>query len=151
MSHIFINKSSIKTLNLRQLDKPIYNHLMSYALYMNRSLGITAIELAEGRPPYAHLRPAKAMYEVVEKPPPKLRDRVRWSVEFDDFIYHCLRKDPSERQTASQLLQHPFVQRTMLNNKESQRSTILSRLVEEYMHKPRRQTPTGTIVDVEEN
>src|SRR3990167_8959688 len=41
--------------------------------------------------------------------PPSLTEKAKWSSEFHDFISHCLVKNPKERATASQLLQHPFI------------------------------------------
>ncbi|XP_031553292.1 serine/threonine-protein kinase 3-like [Actinia tenebrosa] len=74
------------------------------------SLGITAIEMAEGKPPYADIHPMRAIFMIPTKPPPTFKDPERWSEEFRDFVAKCLVKNPEERATASQLLQHPFIQ-----------------------------------------
>lgn len=74
------------------------------------SLGITAIEMAEGKPPYADIHPMRAIFMIPTKPPPTFKEADRWSSEFQDFVSRCLVKNPEERATASQLLQHPFIQ-----------------------------------------
>jgi len=33
------------------------------------SLGVTAIELAEGTPPYSHIHPVRAMFAIKNNPP----------------------------------------------------------------------------------
>ena len=33
----------------------------------------------------------------------------KWSKEFNDFIARCLVKDPAQRATAKELLEHPFI------------------------------------------
>ena len=43
-----------------------------------------------------------------------LRDPKQWSAEFNDFLSQCLQKDPRKRQTARQLLQHPFITRVCI-------------------------------------
>ena len=73
------------------------------------SLGITAIELAEGKPPYANIHPMRAIFMIPTKPPPTLTDPDRWSPEFSDFLSQCLVKDPEKRASALDLLKHPFV------------------------------------------
>eukprot|EP00008_Paramoeba_atlantica_P003824 CAMPEP_0201488026 /NCGR_PEP_ID=MMETSP0151_2-20130828/16492_1 /ASSEMBLY_ACC=CAM_ASM_000257 /TAXON_ID=200890 /ORGANISM="Paramoeba atlantica, Strain 621/1 / CCAP 1560/9" /LENGTH=379 /DNA_ID=CAMNT_0047873229 /DNA_START=176 /DNA_END=1312 /DNA_ORIENTATION=- len=73
------------------------------------SLGITAIELAESRPPYANIHPMRAIFMIPSRPPPKLSEPGQWSSEFNDFVGKCLTKNPDERPTASQLLKHPFI------------------------------------------
>jgi len=73
------------------------------------SLGITAIELAEGEPPYSKLHPVRAMFLIRKKPPQGLSDSNSWSPEYNDFISKCLIVEPSIRPTAKELLNHPFI------------------------------------------
>ncbi|CEP02533.1 hypothetical protein PBRA_009117 [Plasmodiophora brassicae] len=73
------------------------------------SLAITAIELADGHPPYFSLKPAQAMKLIAENDPPTLENPSRWSFEFRDFLNCCLQKDPFDRPSAESLLRHPFV------------------------------------------
>ncbi|VDO47610.1 unnamed protein product [Haemonchus placei] len=69
------------------------------------SLGITAIEMAEGRPPYADIHPMRAIFMIPTKPPPTFKKPDEWSDEFNDFIRQCLVKKPDDRKTASQLVE----------------------------------------------
>lgn len=73
------------------------------------SLGITALEMAEGKPPYGDIHPMRAIFMIPTKPPPSFRDPDKWSPEFIDFVSRCLVKNPEERATASQLLQQQFI------------------------------------------
>ncbi|XP_033121668.1 serine/threonine-protein kinase 3-like [Anneissia japonica] len=73
------------------------------------SLGITALEMAEGKPPYADIHPMRAIFMIPTKPPPAFRNPEKWTEEFTDFISKCLIKDPEERATATELLQHAFI------------------------------------------
>lgn len=73
------------------------------------SLGITALEMAEGKPPYGDIHPMRAIFMIPQKPPPSFRDPNRWSTEFIDFVSLCLVKNPEERATASDLLEHVFI------------------------------------------
>ncbi|OWZ14737.1 Protein kinase [Phytophthora megakarya] len=73
------------------------------------SLGITALELAEGEPPLAHMHPMRAIFLIPNRAPPELREPNKYSTEFRDFIAVCLKKDPQERTSAEDLLHHPFI------------------------------------------
>lgn len=73
------------------------------------SLGITALEMAEGRPPYGDIHPMRAIFMIPTRDPPTFKDPSRWSPEFVDFVSKCLVKDPEKRATAKQLLQHDFL------------------------------------------
>lgn len=89
------------------------------------SLGITAIELAEGKPPYADIHPMRAIFMIPSKPPPSFRDLNKWSSEFIDFVAKCLVKNPQNRASASELLEHSFIK----NAKSS--TQILRHIIDE--------------------
>ncbi|KAJ9443669.1 Serine/threonine-protein kinase fray2 [Diplonema papillatum] len=77
------------------------------------SLGITALELAFGSPPYAHHPPMKVMALTLRGDPPSV-DKCgtnALSPGFKDFVQLCLCKDPSARPTAATLLGHAFFEK----------------------------------------
>jgi len=73
------------------------------------SLGITAIELAEGEPPGMDVHEIRAIYKIVNEQPPTLKDKTKWSSEFVNFISTCLQKIPADRPRPFELLSHPFI------------------------------------------
>ncbi|XP_063070889.1 serine/threonine-protein kinase 3/4-like [Engraulis encrasicolus] len=90
------------------------------------SLGITAIEMAEGKPPYADIHPMRAIFMIPTNPPPTFRAPEQWSEPFNDFVKQCLVKNPENRATATQLLQHSFI-------KGAKPSSILRALITDAM------------------
>uniref|UniRef100_A0A8C9ZXG7 non-specific serine/threonine protein kinase n=1 Tax=Sander lucioperca TaxID=283035 RepID=A0A8C9ZXG7_SANLU len=72
------------------------------------SLGITAIEMAEGAPPLCDMHPMRALFLIPRNPPPRLKSK-KWSKKFQSFIESCLVKSHSQRQSTEQLLKHPFI------------------------------------------
>ena len=90
------------------------------------SLGITAIEMAEGEPPYSHIHPYRAMFVIKNKPCQGLTHEEQWSPEFNNFVRKCLTLDPKRRPTAKELLLDPFIQR-------SKGAALLSELVANSM------------------
>nr|XP_045617211.1 serine/threonine-protein kinase 3-like isoform X2 [Procambarus clarkii] len=90
------------------------------------SLGITALEMAEGKPPYGDIHPMRAIFMIPTKPPPSFREPDQWQPEFIDFVSRCLVKNPEERATASELLQNQFI-------RGAQPSSILRNMLEEAM------------------
>ncbi|KAL5340530.1 kinase-like domain-containing protein [Aspergillus crustosus] len=87
------------------------------------SLGITAIELAVGEPPYSDIHPMKVLFLIPKNPPPTLQGE--YSKTFKSFVELCLRRDPRERPTAKELLEHPFIKRAKKTN-------YLTELIERY-------------------
>jgi len=63
------------------------------------STGITAIEMADGQPPYIASPPPHVMYFIQKNPSPTVANKQKWSPEFNDFVAQCLKKDPNERAT----------------------------------------------------
>jgi serine/threonine-protein kinase 24/25/MST4 len=72
------------------------------------SIGISAIEMAMGEPPYASLPPVQTFLALHQNKPPSLpashtdpHGRVfKWTNEFRDFVKCCLVKDPKQRPTS---------------------------------------------------
>lgn len=78
------------------------------------SLGITAIEMAEGAPPHSNLHPLRAIFVIPTKPAPTLADPDNWSPEMLDFVRCCCQKDPNQRHDSALLSAHPFVKQEVL-------------------------------------
>ncbi|XP_059908580.1 TRAF2 and NCK interacting kinase a isoform X6 [Gadus macrocephalus] len=72
------------------------------------SLGITAIEMAEGAPPLCDMHPMRALFLIPRNPAPKLKSK-KWSRKFESFIEMCLVKSHGQRPSTEQLLKHPLV------------------------------------------
>ena len=67
------------------------------------SLGISLMELAEGKNPYDGKNPFTIMKEVCAGSPPTLSSS-QWSTDFVDFVKQCLVREASQRPSVERLL-----------------------------------------------
>ncbi|KMZ72687.1 Protein kinase [Zostera marina] len=81
------------------------------------SLGLVILECAIGRFPYIPSEKDEGwhnFYElletIVEQPPPSAPTD-QFSPEFCSFISSCLKKDPQDRMSSTELLNHPFIRK----------------------------------------
>ncbi|RYQ84345.1 hypothetical protein Ahy_B10g103554 isoform D [Arachis hypogaea] len=75
------------------------------------SLGCTVLEMLTGKIPYSHLECMQALFRIGKGEPPPVPDSL--SRDANDFILQCLKVNPDDRPTATQLLTHSFVQRSL--------------------------------------
>ncbi|KAJ3437533.1 sterile20-like kinase isoform b-related [Anaeramoeba flamelloides] len=72
------------------------------------SLGITMIEMAEGKPPLSELHPLRALFSIPNSASPTFKEPEKWSKNLKDLLSKCLEKDPEKRPNAEELLKLPI-------------------------------------------
>eukprot|EP01126_Amoeba_proteus_P057166 TRINITY_DN7257_c0_g1_i1.p1 TRINITY_DN7257_c0_g1~~TRINITY_DN7257_c0_g1_i1.p1 ORF type:complete len:216 (+),score=57.06 TRINITY_DN7257_c0_g1_i1:301-948(+) len=81
--------------------------------YNNRadiwSLGITIIEMLQGRPPNTDINSIEKLPLLAERDPPQLKNPNMWSPQIKKFIASVLVKDPLQRPSALDLLLDPYL------------------------------------------
>ena len=102
------------------------------------SLGITLIELAEGRNPFGVLTAQAAMKSICLNPSPSLSSSA-YSPDFVDFVKQCLVKEQEQRPSVATLLtvglsglshtQHPFLVDAVRTITQNGVSAVLANIV----------------------
>eukprot|EP01094_Clydonella_sp_ATCC50884_P021002 TRINITY_DN4500_c0_g1_i1.p1 TRINITY_DN4500_c0_g1~~TRINITY_DN4500_c0_g1_i1.p1 ORF type:complete len:582 (+),score=119.75 TRINITY_DN4500_c0_g1_i1:227-1972(+) len=72
------------------------------------SLGVTAIEMIDGNPPYHDEHVMRAMLLIASGPPATVLHPENFSAKFNAFIARCLQMDDENRPTAEELLEDPL-------------------------------------------
>ncbi|XP_018014698.2 serine/threonine-protein kinase PAK 2 [Hyalella azteca] len=73
------------------------------------SLGIMALEMKDGEPPYLHEDQVRALYLIVTRGKPPIKNHDKLSPEFRDFLDRCLEVEKTKRASAAVMIQHPFL------------------------------------------
>lgn len=67
------------------------------------------IEMIDSEPPFFNEPPLQAMRRIRDMPPPKVKASGINGTRLGGFLDKMLVRDPSQRATAFELLQHPFL------------------------------------------
>jgi serine/threonine protein kinase len=73
------------------------------------SLGIMVIEMVDSEPPYFNEPPLQAMRQIRDMPAPLFKEPHKVSPHLLTFAERAMIRDPLQRASAFELLQHPFL------------------------------------------
>ena len=93
------------------------------------ALGMSVIEMAESKNPFATCTSAQVMNRVMNMPPPSLSSS-GWSSDLVDFVKKCLVKDVKKRASVEALLKHPFVKDSIERIRDKGNSSLLLQLAD---------------------
>ena len=60
-------------------------------------------------PPHSDQNPMRALLLITTSDAPTLKAPSRWSKAFNDFLAQALQKEPQDRPSASEMLEHDFI------------------------------------------
>ncbi|XP_046961728.1 neither inactivation nor afterpotential protein C isoform X1 [Vanessa cardui] len=116
--------------------------------YDNRAdvwaLGISTIEMVDGKAPFENMHPTRALFQIVRNPPPSVAKPSMSSNDINDFITECLEKNPEHRPFMVELEEHPFIQTVPEN--DFHLSTELKMLAADLVEKEAPYKPTDRII-----
>ncbi|CAH1761466.1 5067_t:CDS:2 [Entrophospora sp. SA101] len=85
------------------------------------SLGLTIMEVAQNKFPFPSSTPIELVTHIATSPAPKLSDEFPWSENLKDFLRVCLEKDGKLRPTPREMLDHPFIKKSLTKEVDLER------------------------------
>jgi len=73
------------------------------------SLGVMALEMVEGEPPYMNETMLKALFKIAKEGIPPFKNPELMSDQLKSFIKACCTMDPLTRPSSTDMLKHPFL------------------------------------------